>query len=52
MNDIDLSSPVCTDYTPSRSQVKQSFTASAIENLLKRKDSTKQFIVVENNLMS
>ena len=50
MNDTDLSSSVCADYTPSRSKVKQSFTASAIENLLKRKDSKKQFIVIENNL--
>ena len=50
MNDIDLSSPVCIDDTPCRSQVKQSFTASSIENLLKRKDSIKRFIVIENNL--
>ena len=50
MSDIDLSSPVCIVDTPCRSQVKQSFTASSIENLLKRKGSTKQFIVIENNL--
>ncbi|CAF3479373.1 unnamed protein product [Rotaria sp. Silwood1] len=49
MTDIGLSSPILIDDSPSRPQINQTFTASSIENMLKRKDNRKEFKVIENN---
>ncbi|CAF3858830.1 unnamed protein product [Rotaria sordida] len=49
MTDIDLSSPISIDDSPSRPRIKQTFTTSSIENMLKRKDNRKEFMVIENN---
>jgi hypothetical protein len=46
---IDLSSSNSVDVSPSRTQKNQQFTTTSIEHLLKRKDSRKEFIIIENN---
>ena len=46
---IDLPSSNSLDASPSRTQKNQQFTTTSIENLLKRKDNQKEFIIIENN---
>ncbi|CAF3341802.1 unnamed protein product [Rotaria sp. Silwood2] len=50
MADIDISSSICIDDSSPRSLVKQTFTTSSIEIMLKRKDEKKEYIVTENTL--
>ncbi|CAF1476629.1 unnamed protein product [Adineta ricciae] len=47
--DIDITSSNSVEVSPSRTQKNQHFTTTSIEHLLKRKDSRKEFIIVENN---
>ena len=49
MTDIDILCSTSVGACSSRSQVNQQFTASSIEQMLRRKDSRKEFIVIENN---
>lgn len=46
--DVDLFPSNSLDASPSRPQKNQHFTATSIEHLLKRKDSRREFIVLEN----
>jgi hypothetical protein len=49
MSDIDVLFSNCPDSSSSSSNAIQRYTASSIENLLKQKDSLKQFMVISND---
>ena len=49
MSDIQPSSVICIDISPSRSPINRQYTTSSIEFMLKRKDNRKEFIVIKND---
>ncbi|CAF1396390.1 unnamed protein product [Rotaria sordida] len=49
MSDIDISSSNDSVSCTSRSNLTQQYSASSIENLLKQKDDSKQFMVIKND---
>ncbi|CAF1603766.1 unnamed protein product [Adineta ricciae] len=49
MAEADLSSVMPIDTSPANTLKDQAFTTTSLEHLLKRKDSRKEFIIVENN---
>ncbi len=49
MSETDHSSSNLIDVSPSRTQKNEQFTTTSLEHRLRRKDSRKEFIVIENN---